>query len=91
MINGMILILMLLIFRSLMAMSLGVLLTVYIYISQLIRFARALSYVNDFNNHNKFLKKPNSLSKAIGIINSAKRFPNVIVGTLIISKHILSV
>ena len=47
-----------------------------VYISQLIRFARASSHVTDFNNRNKFL------SKAIGIINSAKHFPNFIVGTL---------
>ena len=53
--NGMIFILILLIFRSLMAMSLDVLLMVYIYISQLIRFARASSHVTDFNNSNKFL------------------------------------
>ena len=49
MINEMILILILLIFRSLMAMSLMV------YIYQLIRFARASSHVTDFNNRNKFL------------------------------------
>ena len=53
MINGMILILILLISRSLMAMSLNVPLMVYI--SQLIRFARASSHVSDFNNRNKFL------------------------------------
>ena len=51
-----------------------------VYISQLIRFARASSHVTDFNNRNKFV--PNFLSKAIGIINSAKHFPNFIVGTL---------
>ena len=44
----MILILILLIFRSLMAMY-GV------YISQVIHFARASSHVTDFNNHNNFL------------------------------------
>ena len=53
MINVMILIL--LISRSLMAMSLNVPLMVYIYISQLIRFARASSHVTDFNNRSKFL------------------------------------
>ena len=53
MINGMILILILLISRSLMAMSLNVPLMVYI--SQLIRFARASLHVTDFNNRNKFL------------------------------------
>ena len=50
MINGMILILIMLIFRSLMAMSLDFPLMV-----QLIRFARASSHVTDFNNRNKFL------------------------------------
>ena len=52
MINGMILILIVLISRSLMAMSLNVPLMVYIY---LIRFAGASSHVTDFNNRNKFL------------------------------------
>ena len=51
MINGMILIL--LIFRSLMAMPLGIPLMVYV--SQLIRFAKASLHVNDFNNRNKLL------------------------------------
>ena len=57
MINGMILILILLITRSLMAMSLDVPLMVHIYINiyQLIRFARASSYVTDFKIRNKFL------------------------------------
>ena len=50
MINGMILILILLIFRSLMAMSL-----LCVYISKLIRFDRASSHVTDFNNRNKLL------------------------------------
>ena len=53
MIKGMILILILLISRSLMAMSLNVPLMVYIY--QLICFARASSHVTDLNNRNKFL------------------------------------
>ena len=48
---------------------------VYIYLNL---FA---SHVTDFNNCNKFLTA-NFLSKTIGIINSAKRFPNFIVGTL---------
>ena len=48
-----------------------------VYISQLIRFARASSHCTGFNNRNKFLT-----AKAIGIINSAKHFPNFIVGTL---------
>ena len=38
-----------------MAMSLDVPLMVYIYISELICFARASSHVTDFNNRNKFL------------------------------------
>ena len=53
MINWIILILILLIFQFLMAISLDVPLMVYI--SQLIRFARASSHITDFNNHNKFL------------------------------------
>ena len=52
-----------------------------VYISQLIRFARASSHVTDFNNRSKFLTAK-LLSKAIGIINSAKPFPNFIVDTL---------
>ena len=51
----MILILILLVSRSLMAMFLNAPLMVYIYIYQLIRFARASSHVTDFNNRNKFL------------------------------------
>ena len=54
-INGMILILILLILRSLMTMSLDVPLMMYRYISQLIRFARASSHVTDFNNRYKFI------------------------------------
>ena len=52
-----------------------------VYISQLIRFARASSHVTDFNNRNKFLTAK-FLGKAICIINSAKHFPNFIVCTL---------
>ena len=51
MINGM----MLLNFRSMMGMSLDVPLMMHVYISQLIRFARASSHVTDFNKRNKFL------------------------------------
>ena len=54
MLNGMVLILILLIFRSLIGCPLASLL-LCIYISQLIRFARASSHVNDFNNRIKFL------------------------------------
>ena len=52
-----------------------------VYIYQLIRFARASLHVTDFNNRHKVLIA-NFLSKAIGIINSAKRFPNFIVNSL---------
>ena len=77
MINGMILILILLIFRSLMAMSLDVPLMVYIYISQLIRFVRASSHVIDFNNRNKFLT-----SKLLKQGYRYHKLPNFIVDTL---------
>ena len=50
-----------------------------VYISQLIRFARASSYVADFNTRNKLL----TLNKAIGIINLAKHFQNFIDDTMI--------
>ena len=57
MINRMVLILILLIFRSLMAMSLDVpgRPSYGVYVSELIRFARASSHVKDFNNRNKLL------------------------------------
>ena len=51
-----------------------------VYISHLIRFARASSFVTDFNTHNKLL---NFLNKAIGIINFAKPFLNFIDNTMI--------
>ena len=51
-----------------------------VYISQLIRFARASGYVTDFNTQNKLL---NFLNKAIGIINFAKYFLNFIDDTMI--------
>ena len=44
-----------------------------VYISQLIRFARASSHVADFNTRNKLLIR-NFLNKAIGIINFTKPF-----------------
>ena len=50
-------------------------------ISQLIRFARASSYVADFNTRNKLLTQ--KLLKAIGIINFAKHFQNFIDDTMI--------
>ena len=51
-----------------------------VYISQLIRFARASSYVTDFNTRNKLR---NFLNRAMGIINFAKHFQNFIDDTLI--------
>ena len=51
-------------------------------ISQLIRFARASSYVADFNTRNKLLTQK-LLNKAIGIINLAKHFQNFIDDTMI--------
>ena len=51
-----------------------------VYISQLIRFARASGYVTDYNTQNKLL---NFLNKAIGIINFAKYFLNIIDDTVI--------
>ena len=47
-----------------------------VYISQLIRFARASSYVADFNTRNKLLTQKLLKNKAIGIINFAKPFLN---------------
>ena len=80
MINGMILILILLIFRSLMAMSLDVPLMVYT-ISQLIRFARASTYVTEFNNRNKYLTAK-LLKQGYRYHKLRKEFPYFIVGTL---------
>ena len=53
-----------------------------VYISQLIRLARASSYVADFNTRNKLLTQ-NFLNKAISIINFAKHFQNFIDDTMI--------
>ena len=47
-----------------------------VYISQLIRFARASSYVADFNTRNKLLTQKLLKLSAIGIINFAKHFQN---------------
>ena len=74
MINGMILILKFSIFCSLMAMSFGIPLMLHIYLILLalpehLRMLMSLIIVT-----NSCL--PNSLSKTIGIINSAKHFPN---------------
>ena len=56
-----------------------------VYISQLIRFARASSHVADFNTRNKLLTQKflSFLNKVIGIINFAKSFLNFIDDTLI--------
>ena len=54
-----------------------------VYISQLIRFARASSYITDFIIRNKLLTQKNFLNKAIGIINLAKPFLNFIDDTMI--------
>ena len=53
-----------------------------VYISQLIRFARASSYVADSNTRNKLLTQK-FLNKAISIINFAKPFLNFIDDTMI--------
>ena len=53
-----------------------------VYISQLIRFARASSHVADFNTRNKLLTR-NFLNKVIGIMNFTKPFLNFIDDTMI--------
>ena len=53
-----------------------------VYISQLIRFARASSYVTDFNTRNKLLTQ-HILNKAIGIIIFTIPFLNIIDDTMI--------
>ena len=79
MINGMILILKLLIFCSLMTMSLDVPFIVYTYLNlfALPEHLRILLTSIIVTNS----KLPNFLSKAMGIINSAKPFPNFVIGT----------
>ena len=52
-----------------------------VYISQLIRFARASSHVTDFNNRNKFLTTK-LLKQGYWYNKLRKAFPNFIVGTL---------
>ena len=54
-----------------------------VYISQLIRFARASSYIADFKTRNKLLTQKHFLNKAIGIINFTKPFLNFINDTMI--------
>ena len=53
-----------------------------VYISQIIRFARASSYVADFNTRNELFNQK-LLNKAIGIINFANHFQNFIDDTMI--------
>ena len=52
-----------------------------VYISQLIRFARVSSHVDDFNNRNKVLTAK-ILKQGIDIINFVRRFQNFIGGIL---------
>ena len=61
-----------------------------VYISQLIRFARASSHVTDFNNRNKFLTAK-LLKQGYRYHKLRKAFSNFIVGTLNWSKNIMSV
>ena len=61
-----------------------------VYISQLIRFARAYSHVSDFNNRNKFLTTK-LLKQGYRYHKLRKVFPNFIVGTLNWSKSFMSV
>ena len=80
MINGMILILIFFISHSLMAMSLNFPLMVYIYLKLFALQEHLRMLLTSIIVTNSQL--PNFLSKAIGIINSAKHFPNFTVGTL---------
>ena len=80
MINGMILILILLIFRFLMAISLDVPLMMYIYLNLFALPEHLRMLLTSIIVTNFYLL--NFLRKAIGIINSTKRFPNSILGTL---------
>ena len=52
-----------------------------VYISQLIKFARASSNLNDFNYRNKALS-PNFIGRAIVILNFVRRFRNFIADTV---------
>ena len=80
MINGMILILILLIFHFLMVMSLGVPLMVYIFLNLFALPEHLHMLMTSIIITGSYL--PNFLSKAIGIINFAKHFPNFTIGTL---------
>ena len=62
-----------------------------VYISQLIRFAKASSHVTDFNNRNKFLTAQN-LKHGYRYHKLCKAFFQIlIIGTLNWSKNIMSV
>ena len=78
--NGMILILILLIFHFLMATSLDAPLLMYIYLNLFALPEHLHTLLTPKIATNSEL--PNFLGKAIGIIKSAKHFPNFIVGTL---------
>ena len=60
-----------------------------VYISQLIRFARVSSNVDDFNTRNKVLTA-NFSDKDIDIVNFIRRFQNFIGGILTYCLHIMS-
>ena len=53
-----------------------------VYISQLIRCARASSNLNDFYYRNKALILPNFLGRAVVILNYVRRFRNFIADTV---------
>ena len=80
MMNGIILILILWIFRSFMVMSLDVPLMVYIYLNLFALPEHLRMLLTSIIVTNSELS--NSLSKAISIINATKHFQNFIVGTL---------
>ena len=61
-----------------------------IYISQLVRYARASTYVQDFNDRNLNLTKKNFSNKDIVLINSEKLFQNFIVGIQICYQSIIN-
>ena len=52
-----------------------------VYISQLIRFARVCSHIEDLTREIN-IYRPNVSSRAIGIINCEKHFLNVIADTM---------
>ena len=72
-----------------MALSLGIPLMVYL-LSPLIRFARASSYVSDLNSRNEFFTAK-LLKQGYRYYKLRKAFSKFIVGTLNLSKNIVSV